>query len=308
MSTKIQPAVVVHGGAGDWRSADEPAAEAGCLAAVEAGIAVLSAGGTSMDAAIAAVRVLEDDPIYNAGIGSVLTCDGRVEVDAAVMDGKTLGFGAIAAMEGAYPGVDIARAVLDDGRHGLLCGHGGWQLAAALGFEPADLVTERAQKRLERDLARRTEISPGTVGAAAIDAAGNTAVATSTGGTSAKLPGRIGDTPVCGAGTYADDEGGAASATGQGEAIIRVTLTRQVVDRMRAGQSASAAAWASVATLERGGGQGGVVCCDRDGRLGAAHTTPRMPYGGARIAPDGNIHASAGVFAEEGFDLWSDIN
>lgn len=308
MSWEIQPAVVVHGGAGAWQSADEAAAEAGCLAAVDVGIAVLGAGGSAMDAAIAAVRVLEDDPIYNAGIGSVLTVDGRVEVDAAVMDGATLGFGAIAAVDGAYPGVDIARAVLDDCPHVLLSGEGAAEFARQRGFAWTNLVTERAQKRLERDLSGRGDATPGTVGAAAIDASGDVAAATSTGGTSGKMRGRIGDTPVCGAGTYADNEGGAASATGLGEAIIRVTLSRQVIDRMRDGMSASQAAWAAVATLERGGGTGGLVCCDRDGRLGAAHTTPRMPYAGARLDAEGNRHRAAGVMAEEGFDVWSAIN
>src|SRR5262245_45947966 len=230
MTHRFHPSLIVHGGAGDLdpnRGAD---AQAGCRRAIAAGLAVLAAGGGAVDAVCAAVRVLEDDPLFNAGTGSALSRTGVPECDAAVMDGSTVRIGAVAAMADAPNAIAIARAVLEDGEHCLLCGDGAWAFAAERGFRPAApgaLVTERQRLRMEAERERRASPgsrSGGTVGACAIDAAGHVAAATSTGGMPFKRPGRIGDTPLCGCGTYADDRGGAASATGHGETILRITM------------------------------------------------------------------------------------
>ncbi|HTM21404.1 MAG TPA: isoaspartyl peptidase/L-asparaginase, partial [Kofleriaceae bacterium] len=160
--------------------------------------------------------------------------------------------------------------------------------------DPDELIVPRQREKLAEEAARRAigraGSGAGTVGACAVDAGGHVAAATSTGGITYKRPGRIGDTPLAGAGTYADDAGGAASATGHGESIIRVTMTRVCVDAMRAGQGASAAAWASLAELARVGGSGGIICCDAAGRIGAAHNSPRMAWGAALL--DGPSHGA----------------
>lgn len=291
------PALIVHGGAGGVADDRVDAARAGCAAAVRAGLTVLGGGGAALDAVQAAVRVLEDDPEFNAGVGSALTRDGTVEVDAALMDGATLGIGAIGAMEDLRRPIDLARAVLDDGEHVLLVGEAAWAFARERGFVPAapgELVTARARQRLDEERARRAALAAapatggGTVGACAIDAAGHVAAATSTGGITFKRRGRVGDTPLAGCGTYADDRGGAASATGHGESIIRVTMTRTVVERLRAGVPAPEAAWGAVDELAaRIAGTAGVICVDFQGRLGLAHNTPRMSFAHATLAhPD----------------------
>lgn len=281
------PAIVVHGGAGDLDPGMGDAARAGCQRAVEAGLAVLSAGGTAMDAVVAAVRVLEEDPTFNAGVGAALTREGTIECDAAIMDGATRRIGAVAAMKDAGEAISVARAVLEDGEHVLLCGDGAWAFAREKGFAPrpeAELMTEKSRRRWEAARQKRASAMGGTVGASAIDGAGHVAAATSTGGVTFKRVGRIGDTPLCGCGTYADDEGGAASATGIGEAIIRVTMTRVCVDAMRGGASASRAAWAAVDELGRvTGGQAGIIACDARGRLGAALSTSTMSFGAGRV-------------------------
>src|SRR6266545_1437037 len=209
----IRPSLVVHGGAGDLDPERVADAERGCAAAVEAGLAVLAAGGAAIDAACAAVRVLEDDPQFNAGTGSALSRAGTVECDAAVMDGASVRIGAVAAMASVPNAIAVARAVLEDGEYCLLCGEGAWAFAAERGFRPADpaaMITPRSRQRLEAERRRREAIagapapapaSGGTVGASAIDAAGHVAAATSTGGMSYKRPGRIGDTPLPGCGT-----------------------------------------------------------------------------------------------------------
>ena len=301
----MRPAIVVHGGAGDLDPALSAEARAGCERAARAGLAVMAAGGGAVDAAWAAVRVLEDDPLFNAGTGSALTRAGTVECDAALMDGATVRIGAVASMLDAPEAISVARAVLEDGEHVLLCGEGAWAFARERGFAPAApgaLVTERARRRLEAERQRRTPAAGGgTVGACAIDAGGHVAAATSTGGTTYKRPGRIGDTPLCGCGTYADDAGGAASATGVGEAIVRVTMTRVCVDAMRRGEGAAAAAWSAVAELGRvTGGTAGIICCDRAGRVGAALSTSTMSFAAGR-----GERVASGVALEPGADLES---
>jgi len=306
---------VVHGGAGDLDPAFAGEARAGCERAVRAGLAVMAAGGGAVEAVWAAVRVLEDDPLFNAGTGSALARDGTIECDAALMDGASVKIGAVAAMTFAPEAISVARAVLDDGEHALLCGEGAWAFARERGFAPAApgaMVTERSRRRLEAERTRRAasggargETSGGTVGACAVDGAGHVAAATSTGGTTFKRPGRIGDTPLSGCGTYADDRGGAASATGVGEAIIRVTMTRVCVDAMRRGESAAASAWQAVDELRRvTAGTAGIICCDAAGRVGAALSTATMSHAAGRLADGGGEpRVVSGVSLEPGADL-----
>jgi len=288
--------IVVHGGAGLVEPAREAACVAGCEAAVRAGLAVLGGGGSAVDAVVAAVRVLEDDPEFNAGVGCVLARDGTPELDAAIMDGANLGFGAVGAVPLLRRPIDLARAVLADGEHALLVGDAAWEFARERGFSPAsvdELVTPRARERLARALARgrsQDQGPRGTVGACAIDLAGHVAAATSTGGLVGKRRGRVGDTPLPGCGTYADDLGGAASATGHGESIMRVTLTRQVVDRLRAGAGAQEAAQAALADLAaRIGAEAGVIVVDRGGGVAAPHLSPDMPHGWGSVE---SVHAA----------------
>lgn len=318
------PIIVVHGGAAEFERDRHPSAQEGCAAAARAGLEILRAGGSALDAVVAAVHVLEDHPDLNAGTGAVLTRAGTVELDASIMDGHGLRFGGVAGMPATRHPIDVARQVMEDGEHALLCADGARVFAQESGIplcEPEELITARARQRLEAERARRQAlppgsdsesdpgpcepgaIDPGTVGACAIDSAGHVAAATSTGGMTFKRPGRIGDTPLCGCGTYADDRGGAASATGVGETIIRVTMTRRCVDLMRDGQSASDAARTAVGELgEDVSGEGGIICCDRDGRIGAAHNSPHMPHAVATIH-DGEARIIAGIALEDGAEL-----
>lgn len=314
--TIMTPKVVVHGGAGQIDRERHELARAGCDEAARAGLAVLASGGTALDAAVRAVRVLEDNPHFNAGVGAVLTRDGTVEMDASVMDGTRLGFGGVAAMPNARNPIDIARAIMEDGEHVLLCADGAWAFARELGFvpcDPAELITERARARLAGEAERRRlrvqpVKDPGTVGACAIDARGHVAAATSTGGITYKRRGRVGDTPLCGCGTYADDRGGAASATGDGEFIIRVTLTRSCVDHMRGGAGAAEAAWRVIDELEHDvGGKGGVICCDRLGQIGLAHNSPNLAFGAGVMGPAGPV-VTTDVAIERGRDITSTLH
>ncbi len=275
---RVPPCLVVHGGAGAIAAERHERLLAGVRAAAEAGHAVLAAGGAALDAVCVAVRVLEDDPEFNAGTGSVLTRDGTVETDASVMDGATRRVGAVAAVPDLGCAVSLARAVLDAGEHVILAGPAAWRFArdAHTGISPAAdgaLITERARQRLR--LAQR-ERDGGTVGAVARDADGHFAAATSTGGISGKRPGRVGDSPIPGAGTWADDAV-ALSATGDGEAILRVALTHAIAMRVAAGDALESAAGAGLAELARvTGGSAGVIGVGRDGHA-IVHLSPNMP-------------------------------
>jgi beta-aspartyl-peptidase (threonine type) len=307
--TGVTSGVLVHGGAGQLADERHPAARAGVRAAAAAGAAVLAAGGTALDAVQAAVRVLEDDPTFNAGTGSVLNRAGEVEVDAAIMSGDGR-VGAVAAVPDLATAVAVARAVLDDGEHVLLAGPAVWDFAAPLGFAraaPGALITDRARDRWRAELTRRGldaapadgEHDGGTVGAVAIDRAGRLAAATSTGGILCKRPGRIGDTPLPGCGTWASSAA-AASATGDGEAIIRVTLTRTLVDRVDTGATIGAAARAAIEQLvARTGGLAGVIGVDARGRFAAVHATDTMPVGLALVGADGDVQVEAAIRAAE---------
>jgi beta-aspartyl-peptidase (threonine type) len=275
-------AILVHGGAGRHREATRPAKLIGVRAAADAGWAVLSAGGSALDAVEAATRVLEADPLFDAGRGSYPNRDGVVEVDAVVMEGTNLGCGAVAAVPGVLHAVTLARRVLTDTPHAFLVGEGALRLARAAGLTvPApELLAEEAlavwRARREQGLAAPVA---DTVGAVAVDAGGRVAAATSTGGTCDKWPGRVGDSPVVGAGAYADDRLGAASCTGQGEAILRLCLAYQACRALADGQPAMAAArWAIDQLTERTAAEGGLILVAPDGRLGWAWNTSAMPY------------------------------
>ena len=260
--------IVVHGGAGTVAPERFERLRAGVRAAAAAGEAILAAGGPALDAVVAAVRVLEDDPEFNAGFGAALTRDGTVETDASVMDGATQRAGAIAAVPDLREAVALARAVLDRGEHVMLAGTAAWRFAAEVGIAPAppgSLVTERARTRL-------AELK-GTVGAVALDRAGRFAAATSTGGTSGKRPGRVGDSPVIGAGTWADARC-AISATGDGEAILRVALARTISLHPSSLADAVRDSLEDLHTIT--GGTAGVIAIDRTGFV-AHKLTTTMP-------------------------------
>ncbi len=264
-------AIIVHGGAGEVAADRHDRLRAGVRAAAAAGDAILAAGGSALDAVVAAVRVLEDDPEYNAGTGAALTRDGTVETDAAVMDGHDQRIGAVGAVPDLGRAVALARAVLDAGEHVLLAGPAAWRFAAEVGIEPAApgvLVTERARARLRDVLAGASAKSGGTVGAVARDRDGRLAAATSTGGIAGKRAGRIGDSPIAGAGTWAD-RSAAISATGDGEAVLRVALARGIAARVADGVALRPAVTDALGDLQRTtGGSAGVIAVSRDAIVG----------------------------------------
>jgi L-asparaginase / beta-aspartyl-peptidase len=267
-----RPAIIVHGGAGRIRNEELPERLEGCKEAARAGWEVLEHGGAALDAAEAAVVVLEDNPLFNAGTGSTLNSLGAIEMDAAIIDGDTLRAGAVAAVRGIKNPIKLARRVMDDGRHLLLAGEGARLFAREMGFpecSPDTLIVNAERKRWEE--------KHGTVGSVALDGAGKIAVATSTGGIFNKLPGRVGDSPLLGCGTYADDRGG-VSCTGHGEAIMRVVLAKSTLEILKSGADPQAAANQAVVLLaKKTGSTGGLIVIDRQGRIGYARNTLRMP-------------------------------
>jgi beta-aspartyl-peptidase (threonine type) len=270
-------AIAVHGGAGRERIEEREARRAGVERAADAGLAVLAPGGSALDAVVAAVVLLEDDPAFNAGLGSVLTEDGVVELDASVMTGDSLAAGAVGAVRGVPNPVLLARAIMREGREVMLAGEEAAAAAARAGIRtcgPDALITESARRRW-----RERTAAPGeTVGAVARDRSGHVAAATSTGGVAGKRRGRIGDSAVIGAGTYADDLLGAGSATGPGEVIIRIGLVRAALERLARGDEPAAAARGALRMLGiRLSTAAGLILVAPDGRLGVAHTTESMP-------------------------------
>lgn len=272
----MKPAIAVHGGAGEVDPEDDAQAlQAGCLAAARAGYALLARGGSALDAVEAAARVLEDNPLYNAGTGSVLNAEGAAEMDASLMEGDGQRAGAVAAVQGIPNPIRLARAVMDRTPHVLLVGEGAHRLAAEAGVptcDPQRLVTPRARERWQRSQAPKH----GTIGVVAIDSAGTVAAATSTGGTGGKRPGRVGDSPLIGSGTYADNRTGAASCTGHGEGIIRAVLAKTACDLLREGHPPHPAAALALRELARLQADGGLILIDRAGRVGFAFNTERM--------------------------------
>jgi beta-aspartyl-peptidase (threonine type) len=274
-------AIIVHGGAGTWNRSDARWREAlgACVEAAEAGRAILQRGGTALDAVEAAVIILEDCPVLDAGRGSYPNSDGKVEMDALIMDGRTLHMGAIAAVQRVRHPVSLARRVMLDSGHNFLVGFGADAFADSIGFprcEESELLVagdaEHKEPRLETALGD-------TVGAVALDKQGNLAAATSTGGTANKLPGRVGDSPLVGSGAYADNWTAAVSATGYGEALMRVVISLRVCDFVGAGLTAKSACEAAIRVLEeRAGGEGGLIAVDARGQVGWAYNTAAMPF------------------------------
>ena len=270
--TNAKPAVIVHGGAGPIRDDSLRERLDGCKAAALAAWDILAQNGSALDSAEAAVVVLEDNPLFNAGTGSTLNQIGNVEMDAAIMDGDLLRVGAVAALQRIKNPIKLARRVMEDGRHVILGSEGALMFAREIGFpecSPESLIAEHERKRWAE--------KHGTVGCVVLDANGKIAVATSTGGIFNKLPGRIGDSPLPGCGTYADDRGG-VSCTGLGEAIIRVVLGKTAIDFLAEGIDPNAAARKSLELLEaKTGAQAGLIMIDCHGRIGYARNTTHMP-------------------------------
>ncbi len=308
----MPPVLAIHGGAGTMRRAAmtpevEASFRAGLSAALRAGHAVLSAGGSALDAVTQAVVALEDDPQFNAGRGAVYTSAGKHEMDAAVMDGCSHEAGAVAGILGPRNPVLAARAVVRHGAHVLLIGQGALDFLHTQDLaweEPAYFHTDRRWQALQTEMERRRTAAPdtrddaekhGTVGAVACDSAGNLAAATSTGGLTAKLPGRVGDCPLFGAGTWADNASCAVSCTGQGEVFIRWAAAHEIAARMRhRGEALAVAAEAVVAELATAGGGGGLVAVDAAGNVVLPFNTSGMYRG--RIGADGV--AWTGIYRE----------
>ena len=272
------PTVIVHGGAGAWTlgSTRLARAEASCRAAAAAGLDAVSRGGSAVDAVEAAVRALEDDPIFNAGRGSHPTSAGTVELDAMIMDGRDLALGAVAAVQRILHAVTLARAVMDRTPHTLLAAAGAEAFADSIGFP----------RTANEDL-----LPPGddaaahdTVGAVALDARGNVAAATSTGGIPNKMPGRIGDSPLVGSGAYADNASAAVSATGDGEALMKLVISKTVCDRIAAGTPPRIACADALLALEKTlRAHGGLIALTPDGVFGVACNTVAMPWARAVV-------------------------
>jgi beta-aspartyl-peptidase (threonine type) len=282
-----KPALVLHGGAWEIPDDEVDAHRRGLEHALQIGWEMLCEGRTAVEVVESCVADLEDDPTFDAGCGSVLNTNGTVEMDASIMDGRDLSAGAVAALQHFPNPVRVARKVLEESEHILLAGEGAVAFALEHGFSPVaveSLLTPRERKRLEqlnRDEAFRTPHAfggkGGTVGAVAYDQQGNIAAATSTGGTPKKCPGRVGDTPLIGCGTYAENGVGGVSCTGWGESIIIVSLAREISEGLRSGHDARSACEHGIHILKsRLNGLGGAICLDSAGTIGMAFNTPRM--------------------------------
>ena len=286
----MQPSLIVHGGAWDIPDDAVDACKAGCLRALHAGWTVLRNGGHALDAIEAAIIVLEDDPVFDAGYGSHLTLDGHVECDAIIMEAATLRAGAVAGLRRVKNPIRAARAVLEKCPHMMLISEGAEQFISQHGValcDPEELISpaEREAWLVCSKDAHAAEHhrghEQGTVGAVAIDQQGRLFAATSTGGTCCKLPGRVGDAPLIGSGCYADAETGGVSSTGYGEAIMRVVMAKTATDFLRPRSSSPTRAAQAAVQLRanRCKGTGGLILLDKNGHPGFAFNTPRMAYG-----------------------------
>lgn len=297
--------LIAHGGAGNWRPGSEQDAIDGMRIAAEAGRAILRSGGSALDAVCATVVVLEDNPIFNAGTGAVLNFDGYCELDACVMESRAARAGAVAALQRVRNPILVARKVMEDTDHVMLAGEGALRFARIMGFSDHDPVTparradwEDKKKRLDEVLGKHSlkmrrflrehpEYAGGTVGAAAVDVNGILAAATSTGGVTMKLVGRVGDTPIPGAGNYASPYV-AASATGTGEYVMRALATRAVSEAVERGATLANAVADVLDRLGRDyDADVGLIAVDTGGRPVALHRTRDMPH--AFFADEGQV-------------------
>lgn len=325
-------AIVVHGGAGVIeRSALGPqgdkAYRAGLTQATEAGAKVLEQGGTALDAVEATIKVLEDNPLFNAGHGAVFTSDGRNEMDSAIMDGSNLKAGAVASVSRTRHPISLARAVMEKTPHVFLVGKGADDFGESIGLQqepPSYFFTESRWQQLVKQLKKEGKPIPsrpagvpaegatvpmaildesagsrhyGTVGAVALDVRGNIAAGTSTGGLQAKMPGRVGDSPIIGAGTYASNQSCAVSGTGTGEYFIRLTVAREVCNlvqfkHMPLQQAADEVIHKELEALH---GDGGVIAITPDGQMAWSFNTPGMFR--ARLREGGKLQV--GVYNDE---------
>ncbi|HRA24601.1 MAG TPA: isoaspartyl peptidase/L-asparaginase family protein [Usitatibacteraceae bacterium] len=300
-------ALIAHGGAGKWRPGSDDDALAGLTAAVEAGRRVLAAGGSSLDAVCATVVALEDNPIYNAGTGAVLNFDGFCELDACVMESREARAGAVSGLQRARNPILVARKVMEETDHVMLTGDGAQRFARVMGFPDHDPITPERRAdwfdkrnrldevlgkhalKMRRFLQDHPEYAGGTVGAAAVDSRGVLAAATSTGGVTLKMVGRVGDSPVPGAGNYACARV-AASATGTGEFVLRSLATRAIAERVERGECLATAMEAVLEGLGRDyDADVGLIAVDAAGTPVARHRTRDMPH--AWFAGDGPVAA-----------------
>lgn len=261
----------------------------GCREAARIGWEILVSGGSALDAVEAAVCALEDDSTFDAGRGSVLNAAGEIELDAIIMDGSSLNLGAVMAVKHAPNPVTLARLVMERSRHAILVSEGAEAFARDHGVQLHpnwNLIDDRERERWRAQRSgeddggeARQDCPTGTVGAVALDVNGHLAVATSTGGTFYKHPGRVGDSPLVGCGAYADDCAGAVSVTGEGEDLMKVVISKSVCDMLERGMSAQEAADAGIALLaRRARGKGGLTVLGRDGDIGLAHNTSHLAY------------------------------
>ncbi len=289
-------ALIAHGGAGSWRPGSEDDAVDGTRAAVETGRAILVGGGSALDAVCATVVILEDNPIFNAGTGAVLNIDGFCELDASVMESRESRIGAVAALQRVKNPILVARKVMEETDHVMLAGEGAQRFARVMGFGDHDPVTparkvDWADKRkrvdevlgkhslkMRRFLQDHPEYAGGTVGCVAVDSGGVLAAATSTGGVTMKLVGRVGDSPLAGAGNYASRHV-AASATGTGEFVMRTLAARAVSDAMERGASLDRALADVLERMRRDfDADVGMIAVDASGTAIAQHLTRDMPH------------------------------
>lgn len=294
IQTTYQPIIIAHGGAWEIPSALHQDALDGCSQAAAVGWDVLYQGGSALQAVEAAVRALEDDPTFDAGRGSVLNAVGEIELDAIVMDGSDLNVGAVMAVKGIRHPVTLARLVMTASEHTAIAGEGAEAFAREHGLEFCPAWQLVVKREAERWLSRETtedgvegslqinELGPcpgDTVGAVALDAGGHLAAATSTGGTFNKHPGRVGDSPLVGCGAYADDLTGAVSATGDGEQLMKVVISKSACSFLETGMTAQQAAEAAISLLaRRTTGHGGLVVLGRRGDVGIAHNTSYLAH------------------------------
>jgi len=304
-------AIVIHGGAGtiarEAMTADKESAIRDTLqASVQAGYSILQAGGSSTEAVIAAIRVMEDSPLFNAGKGAVFNAAGKHEMDASIMEGAGLNAGAVASVSSIRNPIELAHRVMTESEHVMLMGDGAEQFAREHGFEMMDpeyFHTDFRWQQLQQIKAAEKAVDDpndqwfSTVGAAALDSHGNLAAGTSTGGTSNKRWGRVGDSPIIGAGTYADNASCAVSATGHGEYFMRYVVAYNICNRVALGASVDMAADTVVNDiLVKANGEGGVIAIDRHGNI----ATPFNSEGMYRASIDINGVMSIAIYREDG--------